>query len=80
MRTMHASSLNSWAQFDRKVRFSGRKLLGELDRFKDCILVAGCQRSGTTALVPPVSPLAVPPLPLLPALGVLVALAPVVVR
>lgn len=50
MRTLRIPSIHTWAQFDRKIRFSGRKLLGELDRFKNCILVAGCQRSGTTAL------------------------------
>lgn len=44
------SHVKTWAQFDRKIRFSGRKLLGELDRFVNCVLVAGCQRSGTTAL------------------------------
>lgn len=42
--------VNSWAQFDRNVRFSGKKLLSELDVFQDAILIAGCQRSGTTAL------------------------------
>jgi hypothetical protein len=42
--------IRSWGQFDRKIRFSGCKLLGELDRFGNSILVAGCQRSGTTAL------------------------------
>ncbi|MBK8161631.1 MAG: sulfotransferase [Gammaproteobacteria bacterium] len=50
MRSSQYSPVKSWSQFDRKVRFSGRKLLGELDRFENCILVAGCQRSGTTAL------------------------------
>jgi len=50
MSNRQSTPVGSWAQFDRKVRFSGRKLLGELDRFRDCILVAGCQRSGTTAL------------------------------
>ena len=43
-------SVKSWGQFDRRVRFSGRKLLGRLDEFQSPILVAGCQRSGTTAL------------------------------
>jgi hypothetical protein len=50
MRNHSYSIIKSWAQFDRKIRFSGRKLLGSLDRFDNCILVAGCQRSGTTAL------------------------------
>jgi hypothetical protein len=44
------SHVTSWAQFDRKVRFSGRKLFSELDSFHNAILVAGCQRSGTTVL------------------------------
>jgi hypothetical protein len=47
---VRVSTVRTWAQFDRKVRYSGQKLLGELDHFNDAILVAGCQRSGTTAL------------------------------
>jgi hypothetical protein len=50
MINLHELDVKSWAQFDRKVRFSGRKLLGQLDNFHNAILVAGCQRSGTTAL------------------------------
>src|SRR3989304_2398887 len=50
MITMQNSRISSWAMFDRKVRASGKKLLGELDRLHGAILVAGCQRSGTTAL------------------------------
>lgn len=50
MRVHKHHRVSSWAQYDRRVRYSGRRLLGELDRFKNCILVAGCQRSGTTAL------------------------------
>jgi len=42
--------IKSWAQFDREIRFCGRKLLGQLDNFHNTILVAGCQRSGTTAV------------------------------
>jgi hypothetical protein len=42
--------IRSWGQFDRKVRTSGRKLLYRLDDFANSVLVAGCQRSGTTAL------------------------------
>lgn len=41
-------SVNSWAQFDRHVRYGDGQLLAELDRFPAAILVAGCQRSGTT--------------------------------
>lgn len=44
------ASIRSWSQFDHKVRFSGRKLLNRLDDFSNNVLVAGCQRSGTTAL------------------------------
>lgn len=44
------AQIRSWGQFDRKVRFSGRKLLNRLDYFSNSVLVAGCQRSGTTAL------------------------------
>ncbi len=44
------SRVTSWGKFDRKVRFSGRKLFSTLDRFHNAVLVAGCQRSGTTAL------------------------------
>lgn len=46
----HRPHIKSWAQFDRKIRFSGQKLLGQLDNYHNSILVAGCQRSGTTAL------------------------------
>jgi hypothetical protein len=42
--------VNSWARFDSLVRFSGRRLLGQLDNYQNAILIAGCQRSGTTAL------------------------------
>lgn len=50
MSSKQISRVTTWAQYDRRVRFSGRKLLGELDHFRNPILVAGCQRSGTTAL------------------------------
>lgn len=50
MGSTQRTCINSWAQFDRKIRFSGRELLGELDHYRNAILVAGCQRSGTTAL------------------------------
>lgn len=46
---MHMSlSITSWAQFDRYVRYGDNQLLAELGRFPAAILVAGCQRSGTT--------------------------------
>ena len=40
----------SWRQFDRHVRPGGCSLLRRLDDFPNAILVAGCQRSGTTIL------------------------------
>ena len=42
--------LHSWEAFDRHVRQPGIELLGHLDRYPDSILVAGCQRSQTTAV------------------------------
>lgn len=42
--------VNTWRQFDRKVRRSNVALLSRLDRYRDAVLVAGCQRSGTTVL------------------------------
>ena len=42
--------IRSWRQFDRYVRPDGCSLLRRLDEFPDAILVAGCQRSGTTIL------------------------------
>ena len=50
MANHYRSPVKSWAQFDRKVRYSGHKLLAQLDMYHNSILVAGCQRSGTTAL------------------------------
>jgi len=42
--------ITRWAQFERKVRRRQNDLLRALPRFPDAILVAGCQRSGTTAV------------------------------
>jgi hypothetical protein len=42
--------IRSWAAFETVVKQSGRPLLSTLDEYADAILVAGCQRSGTTAL------------------------------
>lgn len=42
--------VRNWAQFDRRIRKDDVKLLARLARFPDSILVAGCQRSGTTAV------------------------------
>jgi hypothetical protein len=42
--------IRSWAAFHSIVKQPGRPLLAKLQDFKAPILVAGCQRSGTTAL------------------------------
>lgn len=42
--------IRSWAAFQSIVKQPGRPLLATLDSYSDPILVAGCQRSGTTAL------------------------------
>lgn len=42
--------MRNWAQFDRHIRSAGTRLLEKLPRYPDAILVAGCQRSGTTAV------------------------------
>jgi hypothetical protein len=42
--------IRSWAAFHATVKQPGRPLLATLDDYADAILVAGCQRSGTTAL------------------------------
>jgi hypothetical protein len=42
--------IHSWGQFHHIVRSSDQPLLARLDDFDDSVLVAGCQRSGTTAL------------------------------
>lgn len=43
------SGIGSWRAFEQRIRPLGN-LLRTLDRYPDAILVAGCQRSGTTAL------------------------------
>jgi len=40
----------SWERFHKDVRVNGCDLLKYLNRFPEPVLVAGCQRSGTTAL------------------------------
>ncbi len=40
----------NWSQFDRRIRNDDARLLANLSRFPDAILVAGCQRSGTTVV------------------------------
>lgn len=44
------NSVTSWRQFEKQVRCKSSCLLCDLDRYHDAILVAGCQRSGTTIL------------------------------
>ena len=43
-----SSEIRTWRQFARHVRSKGCSLLARLDEFPDSVLVAGCQRSGTT--------------------------------
>lgn len=45
-----SSSVGSWAAFDRELRYRDDELLSRLSAFNDVLLVAGCQRSGTTAV------------------------------
>lgn len=42
--------ITNWQQFTKLVRYSNRPLLQRLEDFHEPILVAGCQRSGTTML------------------------------
>jgi hypothetical protein len=42
--------VNTWAQFEKRVRGRTPHLLTRLPGFPNAILVAGCQRSGTTAV------------------------------
>jgi hypothetical protein len=42
--------ITTWLQFNRIVRKKNRGLLIRLDQFPNSILVAGCQRSGTTMI------------------------------
>lgn len=42
--------ISTWQRFAKEVRFKQENLLVDLPRYKDSILVAGCQRSGTTAV------------------------------
>jgi hypothetical protein len=46
----HGRPIRSWAAFTSIVKQPDRPLLAALDGYKNPILVAGCQRSGTTAL------------------------------
>ena len=42
--------IQSWKRFHKEVRLKGCHLLRMLGKFKNPVLVAGCQRSGTTIL------------------------------
>lgn len=44
------TQIKSWRQFAKKVRSKGCNLLANLEVYPNCVLVAGCQRSGTTAV------------------------------
>jgi hypothetical protein len=48
--TWNGRPIRSWAEFHTIVKQPGRPLLAKLDEYAAPILVAGCQRSGTTAL------------------------------
>lgn len=50
MSGFNKKSINSWQKFAKHVRSNDCRLLKELDNFQDAVLVAGCQRSGTTML------------------------------
>jgi len=43
-------TLGTWPRFHRRLRIPGRPLLTNLAAYPRCVLVAGCQRSGTTML------------------------------
>ena len=48
--TWNGRPIRSWAAFHALVKQPDRPLLAKLDDYSNPILVAGCQRSGTTAL------------------------------
>lgn len=47
---MNDSHIKTWRAFTRIIRPQGCKLLSRLDDYPESVLVAGCQRSGTTVL------------------------------
>lgn len=47
---MNNNAIKTWQQFAKRVRNTQDKLFSRLDEFPDSILIAGCQRSGTTML------------------------------
>ena len=42
--------VHSWRMFRKEIRHKNIKLLSQLEKFPSAVLVAGCQRSGTTML------------------------------
>ena len=46
----NGAPVKNWAEFHRIVKRPERALLGRLDDYDGSVLVAGCQRSGTTAV------------------------------
>ena len=42
--------ISSWVKFEKQIRKRDDQLLEKLNDFPNAILVAGCQRSGTTAI------------------------------
>lgn len=50
MKRHPVESIKTWREFSRVAKRSGCGLLKKLDAFPESILVAGCQRSGTTIL------------------------------
>lgn len=47
---MNNNAIKTWPKFAKSVRSQQDKLLSRLEDFPDSILIAGCQRSGTTML------------------------------
>ena len=47
---MELGRYGTWRRFHQRLRKSGQPLLAALSRYGNCILVGGCQRSGTTML------------------------------
>lgn len=45
-----SNNISSWAKFEKQVRDLKPSLLLKLDDYNDAVLIAGCQRSGTTIL------------------------------
>lgn len=50
VRNCNNPDITMWSQFTEKIRKKDRQLLARLDDFPGAVLIAGCQRSGTTML------------------------------